>query len=206
MSDWMAENIALGDLAVRSLTGSEIAASLQALANLRIVVFAEYPYLYDGDVAYEFKYFKEFATAPDAVLIGVYDDDKLVGAATASPMWAQKADFREPFTRHGLDTSKLFYFGESALLPEYRGRGLGHVFFDHREAAARRAGAETAAFATVVRPKNDPARPADYHPLDDFWRKRGYEPVKGLVTELSWKEHGEAVESPKRLQYWMRRL
>ena len=206
MSDWVAENIVLGDLKVRLLTGSEIAASLSALANLRIAVFAEYPYLYDGDLAYEFKYFKEFATAPDATLVCVYDDGKLVGAATASPIWAQKADIREPFTRHGLDTSKLFYFGESALLPEYRGRGIGHAFFDHREAAARRAGAETAAFATVVRPRNDPACPADYRPPDDFWRKRGYEPVKGLVTELSWKEHGEAEESPKRLQYWMRRL
>lgn len=206
MNDWMAENMAADNLTVRPLTGSEIAAALPALAHLRIEVFAEYPYLYDGDVAYEFKYLREFATAPDAVLVGAYDDGRLIGAATASPMWAQKADFRQPFTQQGLDTSKLFYFGESVLLPEYRSRGIGHKFFDYREEAARRAGAETASFASIVRPRKDPDRPEGYRPLEDFWRKRGYEPVKGLFTELLWKEHGEMEESPKRLQYWMRQL
>ena len=49
-------------------------------------------------------------------------------------------------------------------------------------------------------------RAAGHAPLDAFWRKRGYAPVPGFVTELAWKEHGEAEESPKPMQYWMRRL
>ena len=28
--------------------------------------------------------------------------------------------------------------------------------------------------------------------------------VPGLVSELAWKEHGEAEESPKQMQYWWR--
>jgi len=191
---------------VRPLSGEEIGRHLRDLAALRIAVFAAYPYLYDGDEGYEAEYIKEFAAAPDAVLVAAFDGARVIGAATASPMWAQKDEFRAPFERHGLDTSSLFYFGESVLLPDYRGHGIGHAFFDHREAAARAAGAGSATFAAVVRPADHPSKPAGYSPLDSFWRKRGYELVEGLTTELAWKEHGEAEESAKPMQYWMRRL
>lgn len=193
-------------VSVRPLTGTEIQAALDDLASLRITVFAAYPYLYDGDAAYEAEYLKEFIAAPDAVLVAAFDGAKIVGAATASPMWAQKAEFRAPFESRGINTSQLFYFGESVLLPDYRGKGIGHAFFDHREGQAVRCGAKAATFAAVIRPDDHPARPSGYVPLDAFWTKRGYAPVEGFVTELGWKEHGEAEESLKPMQYWMRSL
>lgn len=191
---------------VRPLTGAEIVAAIDDLAALRIAVFAAFPYLYDGDAAYEAEYLKEFIAAPDAVLVAAFDGAKIVGAATASPMWAQKAEFRAPFEERGIDTSRLFYFGESVLLPDYRGHGIGHAFFDHREAQARNCGASAATFSAVIRPGDHPARPAGYVPLDAFWTKRGYAPVEHFVTQLAWKEHGEADESAKSMQYWMREL
>lgn len=191
---------------VRPLSGDELAEHLPALAVLRIAVFADYPYLYEGDAEYEHRYLAEYAAAPDAVLVAAFDGETIVGAATASPMWAQKPEFRSAFEARGIDTGKLFYFGESVLLPRYRGHGLGHAFFDHREDAARSAGAEAATFASVIRPADHPARPHDYRSLDQFWHKRGYAPVDGLVTQLAWKEHGEESESLKPMQYWMRAL
>lgn len=191
-------------LAVRVLTGSGILAALDDLARLRMTVFAEWPYLYDGDAAYEAEYLREFANAKDAVLIAACDGGRIVGAATASPMAAQDDDFRAPFERRGIDVDSLFYFGESVLLAEYRGQGVGHAFFDHREVQARRCGAAAACFAAVIRPGGHPARPAGHVPLDAFWQKRGYEPVDGLITEIAWKEHGEAGEGAKPLQVWMR--
>lgn len=193
-------------LTVRALTGAEIGAAMEDLAALRIAVFAEWPYLYDGDADYEADYLREFLAAPDAVLVAALDGARIVGAATASPMMAQKQEFRAPFEERGIDTAALFYFGESVLLPEYRGRGLGHEFFNRREAQARRCGAGAACFAAVIRPADHPARPAGYRPLDAFWRARGYAPVPGLVTHLAWKEHGQAQESAKPLQYWHRDL
>lgn len=193
-------------LTVRALTGAEMAAAIDDLARLRITVFADWPYLYDGDAAYEAGYLREFSAAPDAVLVAALDGKRIVGAATASPMWAQKPEFRVPFEVHGLDTSRLFYFGESVLPAAYRGQGIGHAFFDLREAQARACGADTATFAAVIRADDHPARPADYTPLDAFWRGRGYAPVTGLVTELAWQEHGEAAESLKPMQYWSRGL
>jgi GNAT superfamily N-acetyltransferase len=193
-------------ITVRPLTGAEIHAAIDDLAALRIAVFAAFPYLYDGDAGYEAEYLKEFVAAPDAVLVAAFDADRIVGAATASPMWAQKAEFRAPFEARGIATDRLFYFGESVLLSDYRGHGIGHAFFDHREGQARGCGSTAATFAAVVRSEVHPARPAGYTPLDGFWTRRGYAPVPGLVTELAWKEHGEANESPKPMQYWMRTL
>ncbi len=191
-------------VSVRPLTGAEISAALGDLAALRMRVFAAYPYLYDGDAGFEAAYLAEYAAAADAVLVAAFDGAQIVGAATAAPMIHQKAEFRAPFAARGLDVDRLFYFGESVLLPEYRGQGIGHAFFDHREAQAKACGATTACFAAVMRPQDHPARPEGYVPHDAFWTGRGYALVPGLVTQLAWKEHGEAGESLKPMQYWLR--
>ncbi|TCM14961.1 acetyltransferase (GNAT) family protein [Novosphingobium sp. PhB165] len=191
---------------IRALTGSEILAAMDDLARLRIAVFAEWPYLYDGDPGYERDYLAAFAAAPDAVLVAASVDGRIVGLATASPLAAQEEALRIPFEDAGFDVGSLYYFGESVLLPAWRGQGIGHAFFDHREAQARRYGAAAATFAAVIRPEDHPDRPRDYRPLDAFWDKRGYAPVPGLTCALSWKDHRDSEETAKRLQYWMRPL
>lgn len=194
------------DIAIRPLTGGELLAAIDDLARLRIAVFAAWPYLYAGDLAYESAYLREFTAARDSLLVAALAEGRIIGAATASPMAAQKAEFRAPFEQRGIATDHLFYFGESVLLPEWRGRGIGHAFFDYREAQARACGARSATFAAVIRPTDHPARPAAYRPLDPFWRGRGYAPIPGFVTDLAWRDHGEPDETPKPMQYWMREL
>ena len=188
------------------LTGAAIEHAIPALARLRIAVFAEWPYLYSGDLAYEEDYLRAFAAAPDAVLVTACKGDQIVGASTASPLVAQESEIREPVAAYGLDPEEIFYFGESVLLPEYRGRGLGHAFFDHREAHARASEAKFSMFAGVIRPQDHPAKPQGYRPLDAFWRGRGYAKVEGLTCQIAWQDHGEDAEMPKPLQFWMREL
>ena len=191
---------------IAPLTGADLQAALPDLAKLRIAVFAAWPYLYAGSEAYEREYLAEFTAAPDAVLVAALDGDRIAGAATASPLIAQDGYIRAAFGSAGIDLSGVFYFGESVLLPEYRGQGIGHAFFDHREAAARAWGASHASFCAVVRPADHPARPASYVPLDAFWTRRGYAPVPGMIGTFHWQDHGEAEESGKPMQYWMRAL
>lgn len=191
---------------LRLFTGDAILAALDDLARLRIAVFAAWPYLYEGDIEYERLYLREFAAAPQALIVAACEGGVIVGAATASLMSVQKEEISQPFKTVDGDISRYFYFGESVLLPEWRGQGIGHAFFDHRENHARACGARCAAFAAVIRAADHPARPAGYVPLDAFWRKRGYAPVPGAVMNLSWKDHGETQESGKPLQCWTRRL
>lgn len=191
---------------VETLPAHRIEQAIDALARLRIAVFAEWPYLYEGDADYERDYLAEFAAAPDAALVVAHDDDRIVGAATASPLAAQKEEFKAPFVAAGWDVPRTFYFGESVLLPDYRGQGIGHAFFDHREAASRAAGAAIATFCAVQRPADHVLRPAGYRPLDAFWTKRGYAKVEGLVTSFDWLDIGETRETPHPMQFWARAL
>lgn len=195
-----------GGVRVASLTGEALASALESLARLRIAVFREYPYLYEGDLDYERKYLASYARASGAVIAGAFDGDRLIGAATGAPMSGEKSAWSQPFRDRGYDLDKVFYCGESVLLPEYRGRGLGHAFFDHREAAARANGAEISCFCAVIRPEDHPARPEGYRPLDGFWRKRGYAPLEGAIAEFEWREVGDKQETAHQLQYWARRL
>jgi GNAT superfamily N-acetyltransferase len=193
-------------LRVAALSREEIAARLLDLARLRIAVFAEWPYLYAGDLAYEERYLAAYRDSPGAVVVGAWDGDRLVGASTGAPMEDHAADFAAAFAGSGLAIDAVFYCAESVLLPEYRGGGVGHRFFDLREAHARALGRKWSAFCSVVRPRDHPDRPAGYRPLDGFWRARGYAPLEGAVARFRWKDHGEAGESDKPLQFWIRPL
>lgn len=192
---------------VDALTGSDLADALPTLGRLRVTVFREWPYLYDGSMEYERHYFSRFAAAADTILVLARDGDEIIGASTGSPLTGHADEFANGFRDKGLDPRSIYYFGESVLLPQYRGRGIGHTFFGHREARARYFGRFThTAFCAVVRPPDHPLRPKDYRPHDTFWRTRGYQPVEGLTTELAWKDIDQPAETYKTMQFWMREL
>lgn len=192
---------------VETLTGPSLAAALPALAQLRITVFRDYPYLYDGTVAYEQEYLAKFAAGKGAVCVVAFDGDAIIGASTGAPMAEHADEFGAPFAAKGYDLAKLFYCSESVLLKSHRGHGLGHAFFDRREAHARRLGGFThSTFSSVVRPSDHPLRPADYQPLDPFWTKRGYRKAEGLVTAFSWKDIDQQHATAKQMQFWIKAL
>ncbi len=193
------------------VAGDRLATVLGDLSRLRIEVFRDWPYLYEGSPAHERNYLAEFARAKDAIVVAAFDGERVIGAATAAPLGGHTAEFSPLFAAHGFEPERMFYFGESVLLPRYRGSGLGNAFFDHREAHARACrsvkGAYThTAFCGVIRADDDPRKPPGWRPLDGFWRKRGYAPVPGLVGHYSWREIGAAEETRKEMQFWVRPL
>lgn len=194
-------------IALHSLSGEDIAGVLPDLARLRIAVFRDWPYLYDGTLEYEQDYLAKFAAAGGAICVVARDGDRIVGASTGAPMVEEAEEFVAPFRETGYDLAGIFYCGESVLLKEYRGQGIGHRFFDLREAHARALGGFThSTFCRVVRPEDHPMRPADYVPLDRFWSKRGYAPVPGLVTRYDWKDVDRPRETSHPMQFWMKAL
>lgn len=190
---------------VARLSGEALAAALEDVARLRIEVFRAFPYLYDGDLAYEQSYLQTYRESADAILIGAFDGPRLVGASTGTPM-EDHGEFAAAFDGQGIRPDQIFYCAESVLLPDYRGQGVGHAFFDLREAHGRELGREYAAFCAVVRPKDHPLRPSGYAPLDPFWRKRGYAPVAGALAQYTWKDVDQPAETEHALQFWMRDL
>ena len=193
-------------LTVRALQGAELEAALEDMARLRITVFRAWPYLYDGTLDYERNYLQAYRDSPGALLVAAIDDGRIVGASTSAPMEDHASEFSEPMRQTGLPLEKILYGAESVLLPEYRGRGVGHRFFDLREEHARSLGRSHVAFCSVMRPADHPLRPAEYRSNDAFWTKRGYAQLPGAIAHFSWRDLGETAESEKPLQFWMRAL
>ncbi|MCE8007121.1 GNAT family N-acetyltransferase [Aestuariivita sp.] len=190
----------------RVLTGAALAAALEDVARLRIEVFRDWPYLYDGDQAYERTYLQAYRDSARAILVGAYDGARLVGASTGAPLGDHAVDLAAAFAGQAMALEEVFYCAESVLLSSYRSQGIGHRFFDLREAHARRMGYVWSAFCAVERPADHPDRPKAYRPLDTFWTARGYRPLSGAVASFSWKDLGQAAETAKPLQFWIRRL
>ena len=189
-------------LSFRTLKGAEVEAALDDLARLRITVFREWPYLYDGSLDYERTYMASYVGNDRAVLAAAFDGDRIVGAATGSPLNEHAEDFAAAFAHVDMPMDSVFYCAESVLLPEYRGHGAGHAFFDAREAHARALGLTYSAFCSVIRPENHPLRPTGARSHDIFWRKRGYVPMEGVIAHFAWKDVDETTSSDKSLQFW----
>ncbi|NVP56658.1 GNAT family N-acetyltransferase [Mycoplana rhizolycopersici] len=193
-------------LEIKSFSGAGAAPYFDDLARLRISVFRDFPYLYDGDLAYERTYLATYAKSEGSVFVLAFDGDSVVGAATGTPMAAETGEVQAPFVASGRDPGDYFYFGESVLLSGYRGRGVGVKFFEGREAQAKKLGLMLCTFCAVERPADHPRRPADYVPLNGFWRNRGYRHHPELRTTFTWRDLDERQESPKPLSFWIRDL
>jgi GNAT superfamily N-acetyltransferase len=189
---------------IRRVSGAEILPFIHDVARLRIAVFREFPYLYDGNLAYEEKYLQRYTHSNLTVIVLAIDGQKVVGASTGMPLDDEGAAVREPFEHGGFALEDIFYFGESVLLPEYRGMGIGVRFFNEREAHALNNGFKITAFCAVDRPDNHPRKPQGYEPLDRFWKKRGYTRHPHLKSTFKWQDLDEAAESPKTLTYWIK--
>lgn len=195
------------DVRVLTRRGADMAEWFGAVARLRADIFRSFPYLYEGDAAYEKHYLAAYARSADSVLVLALVGDQVVGASTGLPLGDAEPAFRKPFLDRGIPVEDVFYCGESVLLPAFRGMGLGHRFFDEREAHARSLGGiRWTAFASVDRADDDPRRPSDYRGNDPFWTRRGYVRQPDMKVLLPWKQVGEAHETEQTLTMWLRPL
>ena len=192
---------------VKVFKGEELWQIEEELARLRIEVFEEFPYLYEGTMAYELDYLKMYLESKRSVCVSVFEigSFELVGASTALPLEEAEPAFQEPFLAAGEPVEKIFYFGESVLQRSWRGQGLGKLFFEEREAHAKRVfgdDLEKTAFCAVQRPQDHPARPESYRDLGEFWRSMSYEEQPEVVAHYAWQDVGHKKESLKDMVFW----
>lgn len=186
------------------LVGKEIQEILPELGALRIQVFRDFPYLYEGNLAYEENYLQIYTSSEESIVVGIYDDNRLIGATSGMPLKHETTEIQKAFISTDISVETVFYFGESILLPNYRGNGLGHLFFDKREQHAIDLGYTTTAFCSVIRPENHPFKPSEYRDNSAFWIKRNYLPQDEMICQMSWLDRGETEETVKDLQFWIK--
>jgi len=194
-------------LVIKIVRGKSFEPYLSDLARLRIQIFRDYPYLYDGNFEYEMDYLKTYLASDSSILVLVINgEDKIVGASTGIPLTAETIEFQKPFLEKQEALENYFYCGESILLPEYRGRGIYPEFFKARENAARELGCQFTTFCAVERPVNNVARPANYRDLTDIWQRLDYVKQNDMRTQFEWKQTNEDQASLKTMIFWIKKL
>jgi GNAT superfamily N-acetyltransferase len=193
------------DLRIERCSGTTLTQYIPELARLRIEVFRDFPYLYDGNYEYEEKYLQTYIDTPSSVIVLAIDGERVVGASTALPMKYETDELKKPFIENNYNLDEVFYCSESVLNKDYRGLGLGVHFFEQREAHAKELGGfKTITFCCVERSLNHPRRPLNYVPLDAFWNKRGYFKHPELKTTYLWKDLDDTEETPKPMTFWIK--
>ncbi|RYZ58076.1 MAG: GNAT family N-acetyltransferase [Proteobacteria bacterium] len=186
--------------------GSAAEPYLSDLARLRIRVFHDFPYLYEGSLAYEEHYLQTYFNAPESLVVLARDGERIVGASTAIPLHYEEESLIAAFRSKGMDAMDVMYFGESILLSEYRGQGAGKEFFKRRLQHAEEQGKKWAAFCAVLRSDDHPLRPSHYQPLDPFWQSQGFAKAEGMIGSLRWLDLGEKDETLKPMQFWLKEV
>ena len=82
---------------IRPVSGIAVEPWLDELADLRIRIFRDYPYLYDGSVEYERDYLDRYARSKQSVVVLAMEYNRLIGAATGLPLNDADPEFVAPF-------------------------------------------------------------------------------------------------------------
>ena len=194
-------------LSIEQLGQAQLKRAIESIAQLRITVFREYPYLYDGALEYERRYLHKFAETSHSLIIVLKDHEKIVGAITGLPLKEESDTVKAPWATSHRQIDTIYYFSEILLLPAYRHHGWGTQLFERAEGYVKQLNCyQQIALATVVRPEAHPAKPSGYRSLSRFWQARGYQMEPERICHISWKELGEQSESEKPLVFWTKRL
>lgn len=190
----------------RMMKGAGLLPHLESLADLRLSIFCEFPYLYRGDKSHEQEYLKVYAESPDAMVIMGWEGENVAGAVTGVPLAGEAAEFTAGFAGTAYPVEQGYYIGELLFHRQFRGGGRGSVLLEQAEAHVRSLNRfRYLTCATVVRPDNHPLRPSDFVPIERFLQHHAYDRMDGVTTMMQWPElDGASLEHV--MQFWVKEL
>lgn len=194
------------ELSVEVLTGVEARKYWQQIASLRIDMFKEFPYLYEGSFEYEKAYLETYFQSKNSVILLVFAGDEVVGFSNSIPLSEEWAEIKEPFLKNNIDLASYLYIGEVMIQPQYRGKGLLRKFFEYHESFAKEHNFREAVFMTVKRAIDHPQRPKEYTSPDAIWEHFGYQRLAGMSITLPWKQIDSHQEEMNQLELWQKSI
>lgn len=187
-------------MTILELKGTQVLDYLDQLAGLRLNIFREYPYLYDGQLEDERRYLSGYAD--QGLVLLALDAGRVAGAITGMPLAQESEAFVAPFRNAGLAPEQFYYIGELLLQADYRNLGWGSRLLDRLEQLVGDEGSFSQyCLATVVRPEAHPSRPIGFVPIERFCRRHGYSLMNGVTAQVPWQELDGQVSS-KQLEFW----
>ena len=195
------------DIHIRSFSGASIRPYIHSLAKLRSEVLRDYPYFEEPDLNANTQYLKSVTLSKEAIAVLIFDNTTLVGASLGYPLELESPSLQQPFKDRHLEISSYYFFGESLLLKPYKGRGIGHHFFDAREAHVTHFPSfKHICFCVPIHTDSETNKQQDFVPLHDFWRKRGYIHHPEMQTLVLRRKIGDKHPGESKMSFWIKDL
>lgn len=154
----------------------------QFLAQIRLEEFVKFPYLYQGSMAEEKEYAKEYQV-PGAILITCSVAGEDIGVISGYPyQWNQgkSAEVEAELATMGIAMDEIYYIGEVILIEKYRNRGIGKQL-EKMLVDTIKKDYQYALVITVERSLDDPDRPEGYHYKNGLREGTGFKRLKNEI-------------------------
>lgn len=191
--------------------GEHIKKFISCVSQLRLDMFREFPYLYQGTYEYEKKYMEGYANNSKSMLGLAYAEKTLAGVFTGMPLISDSEivkDSKLLFIANNIDPSSYYYYGEVLVLPQFRRLRLPNLLSSRMDFEAKNMGFDNACFMAVSRSDDHPLKPKEYVKPDKLWERYGYKKMN-LCAKYHWPTiHSDASVKDEEniLEYWHKPL
>lgn len=195
-------------LILKAFTGAQARSFSKEIADLRITLFAEYPYLYAGNQAHEQEYLETYFKSQTARILLLFDKARIVGFSNSLLLSEETREVQHDFRAKGFNLSDYLYIGEGMLLPEYRRQNIIKIAgaFTYHQARARQCGSNHLLFMTVDRPEDHPRKPVGYQSLEPIWTHYGFKQMEDMKVALTWTQIDTGRDEANTLSLWSKNL
>lgn len=189
------------------LKGKELLSNIPELTKLRLTIYREYPYLYEGDPLFEESYVSLFANSSDALLIVAKVGNRIVGALSGLPLDSAQKEIQDVFLASKMKLKECYALCDVVVLKEYRNRRVATILYEEFANQLRKMKRyKKVVLWQIVRAQDDPKRPNDYFSPDNFFGKQGFKKHPEYTCVLRWKEISEKEERAHRFEFWLKDL
>jgi len=196
---------------IKVLTPEQMKPLLPFVANLRVNIFRNYPYLYDGNIAEEMENLEKYAQHNNSALAIAYCNETPVGFLCGSDLMHYSVHFENSiedlFKSGNLHAKNYYYCADIIILPEHRGKYLAPQLFDAIENYAQQKGYTASCFITEHH-ENHPLKPHDHKSLVPLWNNLNYQ-KSALITYATWQTYqldGTIKSEQHPLIFWLKTL
>lgn len=187
---------------------SDIAPYLPFMAQMRVKEYAEYPYLYDGDMQEELQYVQWFSTLKHSAMAIAFYNDEPVGFIAGTALTSFDEHFKgscDLFSSAGFDPETYYYFSDAIVMPEHRNKLLLNEMAQAVEEHAQILGYTAGCFVCESHASHL-LKPKEYKELDPLFKRQGYAKTD-MVISYSWltrQADGTTKVQTHAMNYWIK--
>jgi len=178
--------------------GSDMEQYVNDMIRLRLTVFRESPYFYDGTEGEERAYLEQHLHSEKGLFLIAKTGDHVIGMLSGTPM-KDRDDYAYPYVKNAIPTDSIFCLGELVVEQSDHREQIGLNLYQLFEEHVRSLGSYDTISECVV-----------LHPIagegKSILMQVGGSKCPNLVYHCFWKEIDQEVSTDHVMEYWSKQL